>query len=59
LNLSRPGDLAIARFEAEYLEELMRHAKTDVRLACRIAGLSRSRLYALLKKYRIAVRPNG
>jgi len=59
LSLKQARDQAISRFEARYLEELMRHARTDVRLACRISGLSRSRLYALLKKYRIAVRPSA
>jgi hypothetical protein len=31
----------------------MRQTKTHIETACRISGLSRSRLYALLKKYNI------
>jgi two-component system NtrC family response regulator len=59
LSLKEARDQAISRFEAQYLEELMRYAQTDVRLACRISGLSRSRLYALLKKYRIDIRAHS
>jgi two-component system NtrC family response regulator len=37
--------------EKQYLSELLDHTRNDVQEACRISGLSRSRLYALLKKY--------
>jgi two-component system NtrC family response regulator len=45
-------DAAIAEVEQRYLRDLMKltHDMSD---ACRISGLSRSRLYALLKKYGI------
>lgn len=45
---------AIAESEERYLKELMSRTRGDVSQACRIAGLSRSRLYALLKRYRIS-----
>jgi two-component system NtrC family response regulator len=40
-------------FEAErqYLSELLDRTRNDIQEVCRISGLSRSRLYALLKKY--------
>jgi len=57
LGLKQARDQAISRAECQYLEELMQHTRGQVPLACRISGLSRSRLYALLKKYRITVRP--
>jgi two-component system NtrC family response regulator len=46
-------EAAIAEAEQRYLKELLSLAGTDVPEACRISGLSRSRLYALLKKYGI------
>jgi two-component system NtrC family response regulator len=59
-----PGDIAtgslaayreagLARLEADYLETLMRKTSGDISEACRISELSRSRLYALLKRHRI------
>jgi len=41
--------------EQLYLASLVRHARQDVRRACRLSGLSRSRLYSLLKKHRISL----
>ncbi|MBW1961801.1 MAG: sigma-54-dependent Fis family transcriptional regulator, partial [Deltaproteobacteria bacterium] len=40
--------------EQQYLEDLMSITKGNVRDACRISGLSRSRFYDRLKKYNIA-----
>lgn len=37
--------------EKTYLEQLIQHAKGDHRTACKISGVSRSRLYGLLKKH--------
>lgn len=37
--------------ERQYLSELLVRTHNDVQEACRISGLSRSRLYALLKKH--------
>jgi two-component system NtrC family response regulator len=39
--------------EKKYFEELMDATRGDVKEACRISGLSRSRLYDMLKKYEI------
>jgi transcriptional regulator of acetoin/glycerol metabolism len=47
---------ALDRIEAEYLADLMRRTGGDIGEACRISGLSRSRLYALLKKRQV---PSG
>lgn len=44
-------DEAIARFEADYLHRLLRVTRGDTKAACEISGLSRSRLYALLKAH--------
>ncbi len=46
-------DEAIARTETNYLMDLMRITGGNVSEACRLSGLSRSRLYTLLKKYNI------
>ncbi|MEE4359515.1 MAG: sigma-54 dependent transcriptional regulator [Desulfococcaceae bacterium] len=40
--------------EKEYLRKLMPHAKGCIKDACRIAGISRTRLYNLMKKHRIS-----
>jgi two-component system, NtrC family, response regulator len=37
--------------EKQYLSELLDRTQNDIQKVCRISGLSRSRLYALLKKY--------
>jgi two-component system NtrC family response regulator len=49
------GTLPEYRQEAErrYLQALMFRTKGDMKEACRISGLSRSRLYALLKEHNI------
>ena len=43
--------------EKQYFRNLMNAVEGDVKTACEISGLSRSRLYDLLKKYEVA-RPN-
>ncbi len=47
-------EASIADAEQHYLKELMSVTKSNIKEACRISGLSRSRLYALLKKYQIS-----
>jgi two-component system NtrC family response regulator len=42
---------AIAETEKNYLRQLMSLCVTDIKKACDISGLSRSRLYELLRKY--------
>jgi two-component system, NtrC family, response regulator len=39
--------------EKNYLNELMRITGGDIKEACRISGLSRSRLYSLLQEHRL------
>ncbi|HLC16615.1 MAG TPA: sigma-54 dependent transcriptional regulator [Thermodesulfovibrionia bacterium] len=39
--------------EQRYLENLMDFTKGNIKESCRVSGLSRSRLYALLQKYKI------
>ena len=42
---------AMARAEYEYLKHLTKACERDVKKACTLSGLSRSRLYELLKKH--------
>ncbi|HMA54416.1 MAG TPA: sigma-54 dependent transcriptional regulator [Acidobacteriota bacterium] len=57
LNLKDYREAELARIEKDYLSSLMRRTNGEVGEACRISGLSRSRLYTLLKKY--GVKPSG
>jgi two-component system, NtrC family, response regulator len=57
LNLKDFREKRLARAERDYLVALMRKTSGNVGEACRTSGLSRSRLYTLLKKYGIA--PSG
>ena len=53
-SLQEARNSAIAQAEEEYLRSLMNAIQGDIAEACRISGLSRSRLYSLLKKYKIS-----
>jgi two-component system NtrC family response regulator len=53
LKLKDFRELAIARAEKQYLQDLMELTDNDIKEACRISSLSMPRLYALLKKHRI------
>jgi two-component system NtrC family response regulator len=44
-------EVAIAEVEEQYLRELVSATGGNIKEACQLSGLSRSRLYALLKKY--------
>jgi two-component system NtrC family response regulator len=44
---------AVAEIEARYLKELLTRTSGRMEEACRVSGLSRSRLYTLLKKHGI------
>ena len=55
----RPIESYRDQMESQYLQELAAATKGDIRAACRISGLSRSRLYALLKKHNVAVPGKG
>jgi len=47
---------AVSEAERQYLENLMRAAQRNIKEACRISGLSRPRLYALLKKFNLTAK---
>jgi len=49
--LSSFREEVIDEAERQYLSELLAQTRNDIQEVCRISGLSRSRLYALLKKY--------
>jgi two-component system NtrC family response regulator len=46
-------EIAISEAEKKYLVDLISITGKDIKEACKISGLSRSRLYTLLKKYNI------
>jgi two-component system NtrC family response regulator len=46
-------ETALSKVEKQYLEDLMLLAARDIKKACRMSGLSRSRLYHLLKRHGI------
>jgi len=48
-------DAAISELESNYLADLMQLTQGDMKQASRISGLSRSRLYALLKRYDVPI----
>lgn len=50
-------EAGLARLERDYLKSLMQRTGGDIGEACRISGLSRSRLYTLLKKHLLS--PSG
>jgi two-component system NtrC family response regulator len=45
---------AIAEMEEKYLRDLISFTKGNIKEACQISGLSRSRLYLLLRKYNLS-----
>jgi two-component system NtrC family response regulator len=47
-------DEAIARVEQQYLRDLMAVSGDNIKRACAVSGLSRSRLYELMKKHQDA-----
>ncbi len=49
-------EAAVAEAERQYLEELMAHTGGNIKQACAVSGLSRSRLYGLLKKHAVSSR---
>lgn len=54
-SLAAARESALADMEKEYLERLTQESGRDVNKACQVSGLSRSRFYALLKKYNISI----
>ena len=47
-------DMAVDRVEKKYLQDLMAFTRGRIKESCRISGLSRSRLYTLLKKHGVS-----
>ena len=54
-SLKTVRDNELARIEKQYLNDLMTESDGRIQAACRISGLSQSRLYALLKQHGISV----
>lgn len=46
----------VDRMEGKYLREVLEYTNKDFKQACTVTGLSRARLYELLKKHSISVR---
>ncbi len=53
LSLKEFHRTALSAAEKQYFSDLMASTGGDIEEACRISGLSRSRLYALLKKFQL------
>jgi two-component system NtrC family response regulator len=51
--LQKFRETAVTEAERRYLMDLLSVTEGDIQKACQISGLSRSRLYALLKKHRL------
>ncbi len=51
--LQEAREAALAKTEERYLQDLMQATGGTIKEACRISGISRSRLYHLLQKYKI------
>lgn len=52
-------DTAIEQIEKDYLYNLMQTTQGSIKQACELSGLSRPRLYGLLKKYQITRQNKG
>ncbi len=53
-DFKRFREKALVEMEREYLRNLMSSTGWNIKEACRISGLSQSRLYALLKKHEVS-----
>jgi two-component system NtrC family response regulator len=58
-SLKQHRDEAILQIEKNYLLELMRTSQGNIMQACKLSGLSRPRLYGLMKKYSISRKDNS
>jgi two-component system NtrC family response regulator len=54
LKLKDVREIALDKAEEKYLKDLMSFTNGDIKKACQLSGLSRTRLYVLLKKYKIS-----
>jgi two-component system, NtrC family, response regulator len=48
-------EAVVSRMEADYLGELSKRCRGSIRKACDVSGLSRARLYELLKKHHVSI----
>jgi two-component system NtrC family response regulator len=55
-SLQQVRESALAKIEKKYLKELIQATNGNIRKATKISGLSRSRLYTLLKKHNISTK---
>jgi two-component system NtrC family response regulator len=55
-SLQEHREATLAEAERHYLAELIAHTEGNIKEACEVSGLSRSRLYGLLKKYDISTK---
>ena len=53
LKLKDVREIALDNAEQQYLKDLMTITAGDIKKACQLSGLSRTRLYVLLKKHNI------
>lgn len=56
-SLQEVRESALEEAERGYLKELMEQTRGSIKNATKVSGLSRSRLYTLLKKYSIPPKP--
>lgn len=54
--MKKDREMAIQGQEKRYLEKLVRLTEGNIGQCCKVAGLSRSRLYDLLKKYNLSLK---
>ncbi|MBP7764901.1 MAG: sigma-54-dependent Fis family transcriptional regulator [Syntrophaceae bacterium] len=55
-SLKEAREAAVRKEEARYLRKMMAQAGGDIQEGCRISGLSRPQLYALLKKHNLSLK---
>jgi two-component system NtrC family response regulator len=54
LKLKDVREIALDKAEQKYLNDLMSFTKGDIKKACQLSGLSKTRFYVLLKKHKIS-----
>jgi two-component system NtrC family response regulator len=54
--LQEHREATVGEAERQYLEELIAHTEGNIKEACEVSGISRSRLYGLLKKHNISTK---
>jgi two-component system NtrC family response regulator len=56
LKLKDVRAIALDNAERQYVKDLMTFPTGDIKKACQLSGLSRTRLYVLLKKHNLSTR---